>query len=132
MILSQLSARPRLGSFIGDTIARLDNFGTAVCPTVAKTVGAVYGVPVGAVGGVLPTLCKDSRYVDPAHWASVGLEGLFGTSSNSSSSSSITDAATLAELQAEHTRHMLFVFAGLAGAGVVGFLALRGRGAVAS
>jgi hypothetical protein len=118
-----LSTRPRLGSWIGDTIARLDNFGTAICPTVATTVGSAYGIPVGAVGGVLPTVCKASRLVDPTHWLSVGLEHVFGTSSGSAAPAG-TDAAAL-QLQAEHTRNMLLIFAGLAGAGVVGYLALR-------
>lgn len=120
MILTQ---RPRLGSFIGDAIARLDNLGTAICPTVATAVGSAYGVPVGAVGGALPSLCEASRVVDPTHWLSVGLEHLFGTSS--SSSSPTPDASAVAQLQAEHTRNMLLIFAGLAGAGVVGYLALR-------
>jgi hypothetical protein len=118
-----LSTRPRLGSWIGDTIATLDNFGTAVCPAVATAVGSAYGVPVGAVGGVLPTVCQLSRKVDPTHWLSVGLEHLFGTSSGSAPAPAPDVAA--AQLEAEHTRNMLLIFAGLAGAGVVGYLALR-------
>lgn len=120
MILAQ---RPRLGSFIGDTIAHLDSFGTAICPTVATTVGSAYGIPVGAVGGALPSLCAASREVDPTHWLSVGLEHLFGTSSPSTALLAPDDAAVA--LQAEHTRNMLLIFAGLAGAGVVGYFALR-------
>lgn len=124
MILAQRS-RPRIGSWLGDTVQSLDNFGTAICPTVATTVGSAYGLPVGAVGGVLPSLCKASRYVDPTHWASVGLEHLFGTSSSSAAPAG--DAQALAQVQAEHARNMMLALAGLVGAGVVGYLALRPR-----
>lgn len=122
MILAQRS-RPRLGSWLGDTVASLDNFGTAICPTVATTVGSAYGVPVGAVGGLLPTVCKASRYVDPTHWASVGLEHLFGTSSSSTAPLGPEDAAVA--LQAEHTRNVMLAVAGLVGAGAIAYFALR-------
>lgn len=130
MMLSLAPGRgPRLGSWIGDTIAKLDNLGTAVCPTVATAVGSAYGMPVGAVSGALPSLCELSRQVDPTHWVSVGLEHLFGTSSSSSPSSgpSPADLQAQAQIAAEHTRNMLLVFAGLAGAGAVGFFLLRGH-----
>jgi hypothetical protein len=89
---------------------------------VATVVGSAYGVPVGAVGGALPTLCQESRIFDVTHWASVGLEHIFGTSSPAAAA---PDATALA-LQAEHTRNMLLILAGLAGAGLVGYFALRG------
>jgi hypothetical protein len=112
-----------LGDWIAGAVGKLDNLGTAVCPTVAKVVGSAYGVPVGAAGSALPTACKYSRYVDLAHWASVGLEDIFGGGSSSPAPAPPPDAALQAQLAAAaaaaaHRRTL--VYGGLAAAGVLG------------